>query len=119
VRFKFATICTVICWQPKKKKNSLTADSLGLVKMEHYTRERCVFIVEQYFKNKKSLAATVRKFRTKYGRNIDSTPSTEKRVIEKFRKIRSIGDAKRTGGPITSRSKVNIETVRESVDESP
>jgi len=31
-RFKFAAICAVKCWQPKKK-NNLTADSLGLVKM--------------------------------------------------------------------------------------
>ena len=31
-RFEFAAICAVKCWQPKK--NNLTADSLGLVKME-------------------------------------------------------------------------------------
>ena len=34
-----------------KKKNNLTADSLGLVKMERYTIEQRVFIIEQYFKN--------------------------------------------------------------------
>lgn len=35
------------------------AKSLGLVKMEHYTREQNIFIVGQYFKNNESLAATM------------------------------------------------------------
>ena len=48
-RFEFAAICAVKCWQPKKK-NNLTADSLGLVKMERYTIDQRVFIIEQYFK---------------------------------------------------------------------
>ena len=111
-RFEFASICAVKCCQ--QKKNSLTADSLGLVKMEHYTREQRVFIVEQYFKNNESLAATVRKFSIKYGRNIDLTSSTVKRVIGKFRETGSIGDAKHTGRPKTIRSNVNIEAVRAS-----
>jgi len=38
-----------------QKKNNSTADSLGLVKMEHYTIEQRVFIIEQYFKNNESL----------------------------------------------------------------
>ena len=33
-----------------EKKNSLTAESLGLVKMERYTIQQRVFIIEQYFK---------------------------------------------------------------------
>jgi len=59
---------------PTKKKDSVTADSLGLLKMERYTKEQRVFIVEQYFKNNEGLAATVHNFRTKYGRNSDLTP---------------------------------------------
>ena len=55
----------------KKKKKHLTADSLGLVKMEGYTIEQHIFIVELYFKNDESLTATIRKFLTKYGRNSD------------------------------------------------
>lgn len=56
---------------PTKKKDSVTADSSGLLKMEGYTKEQRVFIVEQYFKNNEGLAATVRNFRTKYDRNSD------------------------------------------------
>ena len=73
------------------KKNNLTADSLGLVKMERYTIEQRVFITEQYFKNNESLAAAVRKFHTKYGRNSVLTSSTVKRLIEKFRETGSVG----------------------------
>lgn len=94
--------------------NNLTADSLGLIKMERYTTEQRVFIVEEYFKNKVTLVATVRTFRTKYGRNIDLTSSTVKRLIEKFKKTGSTGDAKHTGRPKTSRSDVNIEAVRDN-----
>ena len=102
-----------------QKKNNLTADSLGLVKMERYTIEQRVFIIEQYFKNNESLAAAVRKFHTKYGRNSVLTSSTVKRLIEKFRETGSVGDAKHTGRPKTSRSNVNIEAVRESVGDNP
>ena len=42
-----------------------------------------------------------------------------KRLIEKFVEIGSVEDAKYTGRPRTSRSNVNIEAVRESVDENP
>lgn len=87
--------------------------------MERYTTEQRVFIVEEYFKNNESLAATVRKFRTKYGRNIDLSSSTVKRLIAKFRNTGSIGDAKHTGRPKTRRSDVNIEAVRDSVGENP
>lgn len=31
----------------------MTADSSGLLKMERYTKEQRIFIVEQYFKNNK------------------------------------------------------------------
>ena len=44
-------------------------------------KEQRVFIIEQYFKNNKGLAATVRNFHSKYGRNSDLTPSTVKRLI--------------------------------------
>ena len=101
-----------------QKKNNLTAGSLGLVKMERYTIEQRVFIIEQYFKNNKSLAA-VRKFHTKYGRNSVLTLLTVKRLIEKFRETGSVEDAKHTGRPKTSRSSVNIEAVRESVGDNP
>ena len=80
-----------------QKKNNLTADSLGLVKMR-YTIEQRMFIIEQYFKNNESLAAAVRKFHTKYGRNsVLLTSLTVKRLIEKFRETGSVGDAKHTG----------------------
>ena len=41
------------CWQPteKRKKKNLTDESLRLVKMERYTIEQRVFIIEQYFKD--------------------------------------------------------------------
>jgi len=97
----------------------LTAESLGLVKMERYTIQQRVFIIEQYLKNNESLAAAVRKFHTKYGRNSVLTSSTVKRLIEKFRETGSVGDAKHTGRPKTSRSNVNIKAVRESVGENP
>ena len=42
-----------------------------------------------------------------------------KRLIEKFVEIGSVGNVKYTGRPRTSRSNVNIEAVRESVDENP
>lgn len=87
--------------------------------MERYTKEQRVFIVEQYFKNNEGLAATVRNFRTKYGRNSDLTSSTVKRLIKKFRETGSISDLRHSGRPSTSRSTQNIEAVRESVAESP
>ncbi|XP_036185884.1 DDB1- and CUL4-associated factor 16 isoform X2 [Myotis myotis] len=87
--------------------------------MERYTKEQRIFIVEQYFKNNEGLAATVRNFRTKYGRNSDLTSSTVKRLIKKFRETGSISDLKHPGRPSTSRSTQNIEAVRESVAKSP
>lgn len=87
--------------------------------MERYAIEQRVFIVEQYFKNNECLAAVVRKFHTKYGRNSVLTSSTVKRLIEKFRETGSVGDAKHTGRPKTSRSNVNIEAVRASVGDNP
>ena len=50
----------------------MTAESSGLGKMQQR-----VFIVEQYLKNNENLAATVRKFYTRYGWNSILTSSTE------------------------------------------
>lgn len=41
------------------KNYSVTADSSGLSKMERYTKEPHIFIVEHYLKNNEGLAATV------------------------------------------------------------
>ena len=87
-RFEFVAIFALSCWQ-SWKKNSLTAESLRLVKMERYTIQQCVFIIEQYFKNNESLAAAIRKFYTKYDKN--NVLSTVKRLIEKFVEIGSVG----------------------------
>ena len=87
--------------------------------MERYTKEQRVFIVEQYFKSNEVLAATVRNFHTKYGRNSDLNSSTVKRLIKKFRETGSISDLRHSGRPSTIRSTQNIEAVRESVAESP
>ena len=46
------------------KKNHLTADSLGLVKMKRYIIEQHIYTVEEYFKNNERLVVTVRKFLT-------------------------------------------------------
>ncbi|PBC29604.1 hypothetical protein APICC_08150 [Apis cerana cerana] len=43
------------------RKDSMTADSSGLLKMERYTKEQRIFIVEQYFKNNKSSEMIVKK----------------------------------------------------------
>ena len=48
-RFEFAAIFA-LSWQ-FWKKNSLIAENLRLVKMERYTIQQRVFIIEQYFKN--------------------------------------------------------------------
>ncbi|KAK0166333.1 hypothetical protein PV328_004759 [Microctonus aethiopoides] len=87
--------------------------------MERYSKEQRVFIVEQYFKNNEGLAATVRNFRTKYGRDSNLNSSTVKRLIKKFRETGSISDLKHSGRPSTSRSAQNIDAVRESLAESP
>ena len=56
-RFEFAAIfASIHCWQAWKK-NNLMAESLELVKMERYTIQQHVFIIEQYFKNNENLAA--------------------------------------------------------------
>lgn len=60
--------------------------SLGLVKMEQCMREQRVSIVEQYFERNENLTAVAHKFHAKYGRNIDSTSPTAKRVGEKSKK---------------------------------
>ncbi|CAH2092561.1 unnamed protein product [Euphydryas editha] len=70
--------------------------------MERYTIEQCIFIVEHYLKYNESLAAAVRKFHTKYGRNSVMTSSTVKNLIKKWR---------HTGRLKTSRSNDNIEVV--------
>ena len=93
----------------------MTTESSGLEKMQCYTTQQRVFIVEQYLKRNENLAATVRKFYTKYGQNSVLTLSTLKRLIEKFREIGLVGDAKHTGLPKTSCSNVNVKVVRESV----
>jgi len=90
----------------------MTAESSWLGKLQ-------CFIVEQNLKNNENLAATLRKIYTKYGRNSVLTSSTVKRLIEKFREVGSVGDAKHTGRPKTSCSNVNVEAVRESVAENP
>ena len=96
----------------------MTAESSGLGKMQRYTTQQRVFIVEQYLKNNANLAATVQKFYTKYGRNSILTSSTVKRLIEKFREVGSVGEAKHTDRPKTSCSNVNVEAVHESVAEN-
>ena len=42
-----------------------------------------------------------------------------KRLIEKFREVGTVGDAKHTGRPKTICSNVNVEAVRENVAENP
>lgn len=86
--------------------------------MEIYTKEQCVFIAEQYFKNNEDLATTVCNFRTKYNRNSNLISSILKRLIKEFRETESISDLKHPDHPLTS-STQNIEAVRESVAESP
>ena len=86
--------------------------------MERYTIQQRVFIIEQYLKNNESLAAAVRKFHTKYGRNSVLTSSTVKRLIEKFMENEFVGDAKLTGHQKQA-SNVNIEVARKNVDENP
>ena len=71
--------------------------------MERYTIQQRVFIIEQYFKNNESLATAIRKFYTKYDKNSGLTSSTVKKLIEKFVEIGSVGDAKHTDRPKTSR----------------
>ena len=44
-RFEFAVIFASSCWQAWEK-NSLTAESLGLVNMERYTIQQRIFIIE-------------------------------------------------------------------------
>jgi hypothetical protein len=39
-----------------QKKDTLIADSSGLLNMERYTKEHRVFIVEQYFKNEEGFS---------------------------------------------------------------
>ena len=76
------------------------------------------YIVELHFKIYESLAAKIKKFRTKYGKNIDFTSSSFKRVIEKCWQTESVSDAKHTGRPKTNRLNVNIEAMPESAGES-
>lgn len=38
IYFEFYAICAVKCWQ--QKKDNVIADSLGLLKMEHYMKEK-------------------------------------------------------------------------------
>lgn len=87
--------------------------------MAGYTKDQRVFIIEQYLKSNESLAGTVRKFRAKYGRNINLSSSTVKRLVAKFRESGSINDVHSTGRPKTSRSNGNIESVRQNVREHP
>lgn len=71
-------------------------DNIGLVKIYQYKRGRFIdFIVEQYFKDNESLAATIRKFRTKYSGYINSVNSEE----SKFCKIGANWYPKYTGHP--------------------
>lgn len=77
--------------------------------MGHYTRE-CVFIAEHYLKNKENLVATVRKFHTKYDRNIDLTLPTVKRVVENPGRLDQFVMLN-PGNSQTSRSNGNIEAV--------
>ena len=86
--------------------------------MTSYTKEQRVFIIEQYFKNNEGLAVTVHNFRTKYGQNSDLTPSTVKRLIQKFRETGSISDLRHSGHLSASRSIQNIKAVCESVVEN-
>lgn len=70
---------------PTKKKDSLIAGSLGLLKMELYPKEQRVFIVQQCFKNNEGLAVTFPNFPSKYGRNCDVNSSPVKRLLKTFR----------------------------------
>lgn len=76
-------------------------------------------MIEQFFKNNESFAATFRNYFTEFGRNSVLSSSTVKRVIEKFRDTGSISDLKHSGRPSTSRSAQNIQAVRQSVAEAP
>lgn len=67
-------LCDKMLTNQKKKKKQKgkkekQLDSLGVVKLKHFTREQRILIVEQYFQKKydENLTATVRKLPIKYG----------------------------------------------------
>ena len=91
---------------------------MPLLKIERYTLQQCIEVVEIHYKNGENFAETVRKVKSFLGRHEAPSPPTIVTLVQKFELLGQVSDVKnRTHAhrPITP---ANIASVAHSVEKS-
>lgn len=87
--------------------------------MASLTAQQRVEVIKQFYLNKGSIVATIRKLRHFFGQHHVPKRSIIYHVIENFEKRYTLGEVPRVGRPRSVRTTSHIEAVRVSVGESP
>lgn len=87
--------------------------------MERYTVQQRIQILEFYIQSAKSVTATIRKIKQKFGRNHRISKNTVTNIVNKFYRDGSVCDQPRSGRPRRARSEENIAAVRASAEAAP
>jgi len=92
---------------------------MTFIKMESYTIQQRVQIVELFYENQRSVKNVFRKLRDFYGLHNRPSERTIGRIVQKFQDTGSVEDKKREKYSRSGRSLEHIVVVRESVHEEP
>ena len=87
--------------------------------MEKYTTEERTKIVEFYFKFHHSIILTQREYCRHFSARKQPSDFMIRRLIQRFQQYGSVSDLPRSGRPRLVRSQMNLERVRDSVQQEP
>jgi len=87
--------------------------------IDKYTLQQCVYIIQTYYENGRSLKNTHRKIRNFFGINNRPNQSSIQRLVKKFEETGCVIDKSKSGRPKSVRTNKNIAAVSESVENEP
>ena len=87
--------------------------------MEKYTTEKRTKIMEFYFKFHHSIILTQREYCRHFSARKPPSDFMIRRLIQSFQHYGSVSDLPRSGRPRSFRSQMNLERVRDSVQQEP
>ena len=87
--------------------------------MQNLNTEQRTKVVEYYFSNGHSILLTQRAYRNYFNTKNAPSQTAINRLIKRFRKQGAVSDLPRSGRPRLAQNQVNIDRVRDSVEEDP
>ena len=92
---------------------------MQLIKMERYTLQQSIEIVQIRYENGKNFAKTVRKVKSFLGRREASSQSAIVKLVQKIELLEQVSDMKNRTRARRAKTPANIISVAHSMDENP